>query len=784
MNKERTHPTLRMAEQLARRTWIGVVVLAVVTLALWGPSTRLRFDESIESFFSEDSPLLQQYLVSKRTFGGDEFLFVGFPVDDPTSSATLEKIARLGEKLSAVPGVIPESTQTLTSVLRNDRAPGWMRVAMRLPAFERSIMEQSRRMLISDDDHVVTILLRLQSAATAAVPRGETLTEVRRLAASHDPPAQVAGEPLQVYDMFRAVEQDATTLGLASSLLLMFVVLGLFRNLRWVLLPVLLIHITLIWTKGVLALSGMKLSMVSSMLNSLVTIICVATLMHVIVTFRELRGTHDRHAAFLQTFQRLAGPVLLTCLTTGFGFAALMISSIVPVRSFSLMMTFATLLIPVIILLGIPFGILFGKVQSDPQQPWGEARLVRTLRNLSAFANRHVLPVVAVALTSAAFAAGGLTRLQVETDFSKNFRDQSLIAQAIQFFETRMGGVGSWEIGFTAPAQLDAEFLDEVRAFSSELRELRLDDGTQLSKVISLTDGLDLVPKVPIETTGAGRLIPIVRRFRESTIDEQREFLSVLQPEMEPSLYQPEQGRMRIMLRALEQQPAEVKLELIRRVETLGQQHFPDARATGLYVLLANMISSLLDDQLLSFGLAALGVSAVMGVAFRSPIIGLISLVPNVLPILLLVGTMGWLGVPVNIGTAMIASVSMGLTVDSTIHYLCTYFRIRREGASHLEATVEAHGSVGLALVLANLALVAGFSVLTLSNFVPLADFGVLVSITMLGGLVSNIFIMPVLLRATRVPGRLLSGEINVDTTHSSSDAQVAQNYERLPLND
>ncbi len=163
------------------------------------------------------------------------------------------------------------------------------------------------------------------------------------------------------------------------------------------------------------------------------------------------------------------------------------------------------------------------------------------------------------------------------------------------------------------------------------------------------------------------------------------------------------------------------------------------------------MISSLLGDQLLSFLIAATGVSLTMGIAFRNVTIGLLSLIPNLLPILVLIGSMGLLGIPVNIGTAMIASVSMGLTVDSTIHYLSTYIQLRKSGVDHLAATESAHGQVGLALVLANLALVAGFSVLTISNFVPLADFGILGSIAMLGGLVSNIFLMPVLLQWVRI---------------------------------
>jgi predicted RND superfamily exporter protein len=305
--------------------------------------------------------------------------------------------------------------------------------------------------------------------------------------------------------------------------------------------------------------------------------------------------------------------------------------------------------------------------------------------------------------------------------------------------------VGSWEVSFNVPHTLAEVDLEKVRSLAAELRNLQLPDGTRLTKVIALTDGLDLVPRVPLNTDGGFfRLL----RTRPAALEEQQEMLRELQPEMETSLFNAPAGRMRIVLRSLEHQPAEVKLRLIDAVEAAARKHYPDSnvQTTGLYVLLANLISSLLNDQLVSFGLATLGVAGSMWLAFRSLRIGLISIVPNVLPILLVVGGMSWAGLPINIGTAMIASVSMGLTVDSTIHYLTAYRRRRAAGVSHIEAVKFAHGSVGLALLLANVALVVGFSALSLSNFVPLVYFGVLVSASMVGGLVCNLLLLPVLL--------------------------------------
>jgi predicted RND superfamily exporter protein len=124
-----------------------------------------------------------------------------------------------------------------------------------------------------------------------------------------------------------------------------------------------------------------------------------------------------------------------------------------------------------------------------------------------------------------------------------------------------------------------------------------------------------------------------------------------------------------------------------------------------------------------------------------------IALVPNALPILVVMGAMGWLGLKINMGAAMIAAVSLGLSVDSSIHYLTSFQRARRAGKSVHDSLTEVQQTVGRAVVFSTLALIVGFAVLTTSDFVPTIYFGTLVSLAMLGGLAGNLVILPVLLK-------------------------------------
>jgi hypothetical protein len=212
---------------------------------------------------------------------------------------------------------------------------------------------------------------------------------------------------------------------------------------------------------------------------------------------------------------------------------------------------------------------------------------------------------------------------------------------------------------------------------------------------------------------------------------------------------------LRIMLRAREQQSAAEKAQLISEVTRLAAEHFPGrdgsqpAQVTGFYVLLTNLITSVLRDQWTCFAIATLGIGIMMALAFRSFVLALIALVPNVLPIVVVLGAMEWLGFKVNMGAAMIAAVSMGLSVDSSIHYITFYLRARRAGLNVREALSEVQQSVGRAVTYSTIALIVGFLALCSSEFVPTIYFGCLVSLAMLGGLLGNLVVLPLLLRVT-----------------------------------
>jgi predicted RND superfamily exporter protein len=207
------------------------------------------------------------------------------------------------------------------------------------------------------------------------------------------------------------------------------------------------------------------------------------------------------------------------------------------------------------------------------------------------------------------------------------------------------------------------------------------------------------------------------------------------------------------MLRANERQSSQQKQQLIASATKISREVFPGseklarAEVTGFFVLLTNLIDSMLRDQWLTFGIATAAIGLMMLFAFGSPVLALVALIPNVLPILVVTGLMGWLGIKINMGAAMIAAVSMGLSVDAEIHYITMFRRLRQQGQSVCDALHNVQQSVGRAVVFSTLVLIIGFGALCLSDFIPTVYFGALVTLAFVGGLLGNLVVLPLLLR-------------------------------------
>ena len=728
---------------------IPLAVLGIVAMVLgFLPSEGLQFDRSVENMFAPDDPLMVPYDKLTRTFGGNQIVMAVYADEQllAADGSGIRRLAELSDRLEAVPGV--------RGVVSLDMPLG-PAVARRDFPLARRIRELFQGYTHNAAGDVAAVVCLLAPQSETKVPRRKTVKELRRIIGEL-PSGMATGQPVMVADSLRYIESDGQRLRWVSTVLLAVTILVCFRSVRWVIVPIAVVQLTLTLTNVTLAWYGLRLSMVSSMLSAIVTVVGIATVIHIIVRFREARlGGFSPREALSRAGGLLAVPIFWACATDAVGFASLRMAKVGPVQDFGLMMAIGSLLVIVGTAMLVPGLALFGRVDADPKRAWGEGRLDVGLDRLAGWVRRRQKTVASATLVLIAVAAGGASRLQVETDFTKNFRSDSPIVRSYRFVEERLGGAGIWDVIVPAPRMLEWEYLRRVRRMEDRLRDEVLVEDAEgkstpaLTKVISLADIVVSAAGDPDRVSSKVLRGWMVSRGLSVTAYKMPAVMRVLHGE-DPQ--QPGRYYLRIMLRAQERQPSAQKRRIIQQVEQIGREEFPPtddspgAEVTGSFVLLTSLIDSVIRDQWITFGVATAGIGLMMTVALRSPLLAMAALLPNALPIMVVTGLMGWIGLKINMGAAMIAAVSMGLSVDSSIHYISAFRRARAEGKSLDEALAAVHLSVGRAMVFSTLALIVGFTVLCTSHFVPTIYFGTLVSLSMLGGLAGNLVVLPLLL--------------------------------------
>jgi len=751
----------RIATWLVRhRTALAVVAVALAAVSVL-QSRRLEFARSIETMFDRTDPALVPYRRMGRAFGSSEVVLAAY--EDPRlfSPEGIARLRSLAGEVARVPNVA--STTSLADTPLGDRI-----IDVERGGAASRIVGLLEGFAVGADHATAAVVCVLapppagrRTAREQAVSRADTIDRirdvVRRFVTRESLAAgTVAGEPVMLRDGFAMLERDGNVLGTASAALSGLVLLASFRSVRWLIVPLAVVLLALWGTRGVLAVCGLKLTMVSTMLSAMVTVVAIATVVHVIVEFRRQREEGlPPDAALTRAIAILFWPVVGSIATDVIGFGSLIASRVGPVHDFGVMTAIGATMVLVAAALALPFLALWGRYDADPRRAWGEGVLDLGLDGLVRRIVSHPGPILLVATAVVGVAVTGMRWLEVETDFTRNFRRSSPVVASYEMVESRLGGAGVWDVLLPAPPRIDAETVARVLRLERRLRtEVVLPgaDGAAepaLTKVLSVADVLAAVSPLPLDGLGGtavgGWAVPAAVELLRTQFPQLGRMLVGTDPE-DGSTW------LRVMLRARERQPAARKRAIIAAVNRIVAEEFPagDGRpggeVTGVFVLLAQLVDRMLSDQWLTFLLAAAGIFALLAVGFRSPLLAAVALVPNALPIFVVLGLLGWTGQRMNMGTAMIAAVSMGLSVDSSIHYLAA-FRRRLAGGQAVPAALEtAHQTAGRAMIFSTLALVIGFLALTTSGFIPTVSFGALSCLTLAGGLIGNLVVLPVML--------------------------------------
>ncbi len=740
--------------------WLLFTLAIAAGLVAWPLSSRLTLDRRLESMFRPDDPNLVAYQELKAAFGGNAVAMVVYRDVDAFSSDGFQRNDDIGDRIQSLtgvagilsPAVLNRAIQTLRPVNAATLASG----ASETPALASEDDEFAQRFdeifagyTHTADHQYVSVVAMLSPDHDAATIQG-LRTIVDELRGSGDS-AVLVGEPVLLHDGFSLIERDSARLAIWTIALLSIVLLVSLRDLRFVALAALVIGWSVLVTRAVAVVLSIQLSIVSSILTAIVTVIAVASVLHLGVRYRvaRRRGATGMESTRV-TLQTLAMPIFWTCATDSAGFAALLYSRIRPVQDFGVMIAIASAAVLVAILVFAPaiMSIAVERSSSSSSRSRHGTRIRRRCIELASWFVIHRKLVAIASMVMLSILVVQVSKLETETSFLNNFRESSEIAHAYDLVEREFGGAGVWDVVLPAPASISQADFDEIRQLQDKLRAIEV-DGIRLTKVLSIADVEGAIAQLPLLG-----FAPV-----EARLTGMRLAMPVLSDALlTPAGTAPRQ--LRIMLRSNEQLPAETKSRLIEQVRSVVDEHFesldagatqdaspPKASVTGYYVLIASWIRQLVDDQWRCLAASGILVWLLLAIACRSFRLATAAVVPNLVPVFLVLAVVGLLGDKINMGAAMIAAVSIGLSIDSSVHYLAGYQRRRWRGHDAFSSAVHAAGAISMPVIAATLALVLGFSVLGTSEFVPTATFGILIAATLSVGTLVNLTLLPAMVR-------------------------------------
>ncbi|TWT80993.1 MMPL family protein [Planctomycetes bacterium CA13] len=755
---------------------IVMAVLGLMVFAVSFPVARhLSLDRRIASMFAPDDPTLLDYQLLQDLFGGNAVAMLVYRDDNLMSREGIDRSEAISQQVRVIPGVSGVlSTSVLDAAVQRIRPANFFSRSSKNPPLTHrdDIVARGIDLIFSGYTHSRDHSLAAVVATLDPKHPPETIRSLQQVADAL--PDQfdgkigagfLVGEPVLINDGFDLVERDGRKLATVTLVLLSIVVLITLMDFRFVFLTALVVVWSVVVTEAFTVLFGIHRSLVSTIMTAIVTVISVAAVLHLGVKFQNARARGlSQVEASERAISTLIVPIFWTCVTDAAGFAALGWSRILPVRQFGIMIAIASIAVFVSIAffaavtMMMPDLRFFGSLHRAQRR--ATIRISRYCIGLADWSVGHRKSLIAVSIVVMFASVYQTWQATPETSFLNNFRSDSPVVVAYNSVEHEFGGAGVWDVILPGPKKWSNGYFRQVIELQKKLRDVDA-DGAKLTKVLSMADVNYVVSLAPllrmappsVRLSGMRITMPSFFAALLAGNDASDESSQVSSPKM-----------LRIMLRSEEQLPAEQKIALIREVERVVAEHtsaqawrdtidLPNQikpKVTGYYVMMSRLVAQLVGDQWRCLAVAGILVWLLLWIATGSIRLSLASLLPTILPAFVVLAVAGWLGGKINMGATMIAAVSIGLTIDGAVHLLLGYGRYRNRGHSIRRSVSHAAGNVGVPILLATGALVVGFSVLSTSEFIPTATFGILVAATLLLGTLVNLTLLPACVAAQR----------------------------------
>jgi uncharacterized protein len=579
----------------------------------------------------------------------------------------------------------------------------------------------------------------------------------------------LGGVTMITSDMIDFIASDISVFGIGVLLLMVFVMWLFFGRKRWVTLPLLCCAVAIWMVVGTLGWLDWRITVISSNFISIVIIITTSLTIHLIVRYGELHAENpgmDQLSLVRETLRLMFQPCFYTSITTVVAFTSLVVSGIRPVIDFGWIMTMGISMGFVLAFIIFPS---FLRLMSPKGSVSNHDTTKRLTNAVAVFALGHKSKILGLTTVLVLICIIGIFQLRVDNRFIDYFKTSTEIYQGMSVIDTQLGGTTPLDIiidpeldFFEYLKELEQQkgkedvFDDPFREVEDEVEENYWFHPDKLLEVEKIHDHLEALPEIG-KVLSIATTLKVVRSLSGDKVPDDYDltlYRKLFPEEPKKSFLDPylseDANQIRINLRIEETDPKLNRTELIEKINRFLVDEMKIAehriRFTGMTVLYNNMLQSLYRSQILTLGLVFLAILFMFIILFRRFYLALLAMIPNIFSSLVVLGLMGWLDIPLDMMTITIASITIGIAVDDTIHYI---HRFQTEFASdpkYVEGVLRCHGSIGRAIYYTSITITVGFSILTLSNFIPTINFGLLTGLAMILALLGDLILLPLLI--------------------------------------
>ena len=799
---------------ILKNSFISFSMLFIFLVSLYPGISNFQLDASSDSLVLENDPDLKTYREMGNLFSDSDFLIVTLrPNEGIFNLKSLQRIEKIENEIIEIDGVnqvlsildapiveqpkvslseigdnikylldenidLQKAKQEILSnpiyqelIISEDGSTTAFQILLDKNESYESLIQQRYDLLDSDQPSILFEVNQKINEQNLRIQEKERriVAEIRSVIKRNIDFGELflGGPAMIANDMIDFIKSDLSIFGLLVFLIFGFLLYFFFRDLKLALIPLINAALVIYTTSSILGYADWKISVVSSNFIALLLILTISISVHVIERFIELKKENLDERSVVETFIQMFIPCFFAVLTTGVAFLSLISGDIKPVLEFGKMMTVGIIVVFIFTFTFVP--LAFYNLRFDSLR--ASSKVSRLPKKIAKNIINNKIMVLSISIFLGLLFTIGINNLKVENKFIDYFKKNTEIYQGMSELDEKLGGTATLDIIIYEPDNFladeeeasdefddlfDEDIFDDENSESSgywwniynlkRLEEIHdyLDDNENIGKVLSVSSGIKLARKINDNNELNDLELALLRSVLPEDIKD-----TILN-----SYISNDDSIVRISTRVYESSKSLNRDLLLKTIKSDLQQEFGISndkyKITGLAVLYNNMLQSLFSSMLNSILIVYTVIALMLLILFRSAKIMLAGLVPNILIGLAVLGTMGLLRIPLDIMTITVASISVGIAVDNTIHYLYKFKSEYELNNDFNEAMIRSHSTIGRAIFYTASTISLGFLIFSFSNFIPTIYFGIFTALAMFFAFLVSLTLLPILLEKMR----------------------------------